>query len=92
MIDTSTLNVNQLKAMNWNNGPLLVLAGPRAGKTHVLTLRIARILTESPDQFFKILALTFTTNTATKIRKHLHSLIPDFGKQSSYNYISLICQ
>ena len=84
MVDTLTLNQNQLKAVNWNNGHLLVLAGPRAGKTHVLTLRIARLLTKSLDQFFKVLvlALTLTTNTATKIRKLIHILIPALANRA----------
>ncbi len=77
MIDTSTLNKNQLKAVFWDSGPLLVLACPKSGKTNVLTLRIARLLAESPDQFFKILALTSTTNSATKMRERIHNQIPN---------------
>ena len=77
MIDTSILNESQLKAVNWNTGPLLVLAGPGSGKTKVLTLRIARLIQETPDKFFKILALTFTNKAAAEMRERIGKIVPD---------------
>ena len=58
-LDLDTLNTNQLEAVSWNNGPLLVLAGPGSGKTHVLASRVVRIL--EADEVTSVLALTFTT-------------------------------
>ena len=49
MITLADLNANQKRAVDWNNGPLLVLAGPGSGKTVVLTLRVVRLLEESED-------------------------------------------
>lgn len=45
-------------AIEWNDGPVIVLAGPGSGKTAVLTERIKRILLNSQDQSFRVLALT----------------------------------
>ena len=60
------LNPNQRRAVNWNDGPLLVLAGPGSGKTTVLTLRILRLLEE--DDHASALALTFTNKAAAAMR------------------------
>ena len=68
-----TLNENQKSAVDWNNGPLLVLAGPGSGKTLVLTLRAARILQK--DEASSMLALTFTTKAADEMRQRLDSLM-----------------
>ena len=67
------LNENQLSAVGWTDGPLLVLAGPGSGKTLVLTLRAARILQEDPDA--SMLALTFTTKAADEMRQRLDLLM-----------------
>nr|VFK11056.1 MAG: DNA helicase-2 / ATP-dependent DNA helicase PcrA [Candidatus Kentron sp. LPFa]VFK27399.1 MAG: DNA helicase-2 / ATP-dependent DNA helicase PcrA [Candidatus Kentron sp. LPFa] len=76
MIDLSSLNENQREAVSWNQGSLLVLAGPGSGKTRVLTYRIARILEQSEGQHFRILALTFTNKAAAEMRARVRELIP----------------
>jgi DNA helicase-2/ATP-dependent DNA helicase PcrA len=76
MIDLSSLNENQREAVLWDNGPLLVLAGPGSGKTRVLTSRIARILEQSEGQHFRILALTFTNKAAAEMRGRVEELVP----------------
>lgn len=65
------LNDSQLKAVKWNEGPLLVLAGPGSGKTTVLTQRIIRLLKESQRERYRILALTFTQNAAHNMRNRI---------------------
>jgi len=77
MLDMSSLNENQKQAVLWNQGPLLVLAGPGSGKTSVLTYRIARILKETEDQHFRILALTFTNKAAAEMRSRVEDLVPN---------------
>ncbi|GAB4520998.1 MAG: DNA helicase PcrA [Haliangiales bacterium] len=64
----AALSPAQRDIAGWDEGPLLVLAGPGSGKTKVLTTRIARILKQSPRQNFSILGLTFTNKAADEMR------------------------
>jgi ATP-dependent DNA helicase UvrD/PcrA len=82
VLDLSSLNQNQLEAVQWQDGPLLVLAGPGSGKTRVLTMRVARLLADSPHKRFRILALTFTTKAAGEMRERLEQLVPDLHRRA----------
>jgi DNA helicase-2/ATP-dependent DNA helicase PcrA len=66
----------QREAAEWAEGPLLVLAGPGAGKTRVLTCRIARILDYSRDKNFRVLGLTFTNKAADEMRSRVTNFVP----------------
>lgn len=76
-LDLSGLNANQQAAVCWENGPLLVLAGPGSGKTKVLTTRIARLIADSPEKRFRVLGLTFTTKAADEMRSRIDGMITD---------------
>ena len=75
MLDLQSLNASQRRAVAWNDGPMLVLAGPGAGKTRVLTTRVARLIRETPDKRFRVLALTFTTKAAEEMRGRVARLL-----------------
>lgn len=66
----------QRQAAEWDDGPLLVLAGPGSGKTKVLTCRIARLLESSRDKNFRILGLTFTNKAADEMRSRVANFVP----------------
>lgn len=69
------LNLSQKEAVNWDDGPLVVLAGPGSGKTTVLTQRIIRIINNTPKERFRVLALTFTQNAAHNMREKIDKMI-----------------
>lgn len=68
---------SQKKAIKWNDGPVVVLAGPGSGKTAVLTDRIRRILMETDEETFRILALTFTNKAAQEMSERILNGIDD---------------
>lgn len=70
-------NENQKEAIGWNEGAVMVLAGPGAGKTTVLTDRIARLVQETPEESFRVLALTFTRQAAKEMKRRLEKSLGD---------------
>lgn len=81
----------QRRAVDWNNGPMLVLAGPGSGKTRVLTGRIARLLDSSRDQRFRILALTFTNKAASEMSSRVTALVPGLEGRTSIDTFHGFC-
>ena len=71
-----SLSPIQKEAAVWDEGPMLVLAGPGTGKTRVLTCRVAHILDSSRDKNFRILVLTFTNKAADEMRSRTTNFVP----------------
>ena len=75
------LNKAQYEAVTTIHGPLMVLAGAGSGKTRVLTMRIAHIITNGIDPF-NILALTFTNKAAHEMKTRIATVVGDSDAKS----------
>ncbi|MCB9809813.1 ATP-dependent helicase [Candidatus Peribacteria bacterium] len=69
------LNPAQRAAVEHTEGPVLVVAGPGTGKTHLLTMRIAQILQTTDAQPSALLCLTFTDTGASEMQERLQQWI-----------------
>ena len=69
------LTPEQAQAVTHGTAPLLLIAGPGAGKTRTLTYRIAHLLESGRAQPRDILALTFSVRAAGELRLRLADLL-----------------
>lgn len=70
-----TLDDRQREAVEHGDGPLLIVAGPGAGKTAVIVRRVARMVQERRIPPNRILVTTFTKKAAEEMRERLRVLV-----------------
>lgn len=74
MVNLKSLNSEQKKAVEYDDGALMVIAGAGSGKTRVLTYKIAYLI-EKGYEPEGILALTFTNKAANEMKSRIKDLI-----------------
>jgi DNA helicase-2/ATP-dependent DNA helicase PcrA len=70
-VDLSSLNKVQREVVEYNEGPLMVLAGAGSGKTKTLVSKIAYLIEDKGYSPYQILALTFSNKAAREMRERI---------------------
>ena len=85
------LNDKQKEAVEYLDGPLLILAGAGSGKTRALTYKIAYLLQKDIVKPYQILAITFTNKAAREMKERILKLVKEDANDIWLGTFHAIC-
>ncbi|KTD34296.1 ATP-dependent DNA helicase Rep [Legionella moravica] len=75
------LNSQQMAAVHYIDGPLLVLAGAGSGKTRVITQKIGYLINTCGYSAKSVCAVTFTNKAANEMRARVATVLPSSSRR-----------
>jgi DNA helicase-2/ATP-dependent DNA helicase PcrA len=91
-MNTRTLTKSQKDAVCHYKGPLIIIAGPGAGKTWVLIQRVAYLIKEHGVNPGNILLTTFTNKAADELKARLSSEVDEDASKVHISTIHSFCK
>ena len=88
---SSVPTLQQRKAIEAHLGPVLVVAGPGAGKTFCLIGRIGHLIGQLCLAPRRILAVTFTNKAAEEIGSRLHEIRGQSAEDVTRGTLHAVC-
>ena len=86
------LTPEQQSAINHVTGPLLVIAGPGAGKTRVIVEKCVYLITETGKKPENILVTTFTNKATDELYDRLYGKLGNDAQKITVSTIHSFCQ
>lgn len=86
-----SLTEQQIKAIEYLDSPLLIIAGPGTGKTKVLVEKVLHLVNKNYDSN-RILVSTFTTKAADELKDRLRKQLGDDVENMQISTIHSFCQ
>ena len=74
MFSDISLNDEQLAAVRYSKGNILLAAGPGSGKTHTMTARIMYLTERKNIDPSRILVITFTKDAAVSMQRRFNNM------------------
>ena len=93
-MESVKLNNAQQEAVNYCDGPLLIVAGPGTGKTRTIIEKISYLVKNAPKKYDpnKILVVTFTVKAAEELKERLRKSLGDDVETMQISTIHSFCQ
>lgn len=89
MSGSTSANLQQQKAIDLVDGPLLIVAGPGSGKTFTLVERVVSLITQHGVEAEDILVSTFTDKAAHELLTRISNRLMEMGSKVNPNSLAI---